>query len=107
MLPFALATRLFNTPVALAPQAAEMAVRLLKLASASDMEMLGRDTSGAVDGALQVVEGVAIIPVKGTLVQQVGDLWWLAGLFGISGYDRIRALLLDALANPKVRAIVL
>ena len=109
MLPTALATRLFNTPVALAPHAAEMAVRLLQQVSHSDRSMLGEEYDGGMAdaGALQIVEGVAIIPVKGALVQRVGDLWWLASMFGISGYDRIRMLFLEALANPKVDAIVL
>lgn len=58
----------------------------------------------ASDKAYQVVEGVAIIPVTGTLVQKLGTLRPYSGM---TGYDGIRANLSMALGDDSVRAIVL
>ena len=52
----------------------------------------------------QIAEGVAIIPITGVLVQQSD--WWTS-LFGMTGYDTIRASMRQAVADPDVRAIVL
>ncbi|MFC4705519.1 S49 family peptidase [Paraburkholderia caffeinitolerans] len=51
-----------------------------------------------------VAEGVARIPVEGTLVHKLGTLHPFSGM---TGYDGIRALLSMALGDDEVRAIML
>ncbi|EHV0233322.1 S49 family peptidase, partial [Salmonella enterica] len=50
------------------------------------------------------LEGVAVIPVHGTLVQKLGSLRPYSGM---TGYDGIRHAYLSALADPDVKAICL
>ena len=52
----------------------------------------------------EVLGGVAIIPVEGTLVAKLG---MLCPYSGMTGYDGIRVNFLTALADDAVRAIVL
>jgi signal peptide peptidase SppA len=52
----------------------------------------------------EVIAGVAIVPVQGTLVAKLGSLRPFSGM---SGYDGIRQNLMTALADDAVRAIVL
>jgi ClpP class serine protease len=110
-----LAQRLFNVPLAITPGKVEMI--MAALAERVGMATLTRPTGEVVmladvdiDSApqaqyrpYQVVEGVAIIPVEGTLVQKLGSMrpW-----SGMTGYDGTRALLSLAMDDPDVRAIM-
>ncbi|MBC8722125.1 S49 family peptidase [Paraburkholderia sp. 31.1] len=110
-----LATRLFNVPLAIAPGKIEIIMaaladrfglaRLLRpngqlLAFDGDYEA----GEPADDRAYEVIQGIAVIPVQGTLVQKLGTLHPYSGM---TGYDGIRANLATALADDSVRAIVL
>lgn len=119
-LPF-LAQRLFNTPLAITPGKAEIVMAALadrfgiaKLfrtdGTVADLTMgagvyVDDEFGGPKDSGqgYEVVHGVAIIPVQGTLVQKLGTLrpW-----SGMTGYDGIRANLSMALEDKSVRAIV-
>jgi signal peptide peptidase SppA len=110
-----LATRLFNTPLAIAPGKVEIIMAALAdrfgLARLfrPDGEVLAFDGEfdagePADERAYEVLQGVAIIPVQGTLVQKLGTLHPYSGM---TGYDGIRANVSAALADPGVRAIVL
>ena len=110
-----LAQRLFNVPLAIAPHKAEIILAALA-------DRLGITAAARADGsqvlleapeltgdrsaphAYEVVEGVAIIPIEGTLVQKLGSLrpW-----SGMTGYDGIRQNIAVALEDPAVRAVVL
>jgi ClpP class serine protease len=48
---------------------------------------------------------VAVIPIKGILIQRLGWMWCYGDWLGVTGYDRVRYLLMHALANDKVDAI--
>lgn len=117
-----LAQRLFNTPLAVLPEKAEVAmaaladrlgiVRLFR-ADGSAVVLAGNDAVGAFTGGVSrpqeprgydVEAGVAVIAVHGLLVQKLGTL---RPACGMTGYDGIRANLLTALDDPEVRAIVL
>lgn len=116
-LPF-LAQRLFNTPLAITPAKAEMV--MAALADRLGITKLFRPTGEAVamsdlggfaeDGEdepyryYDVVAGVAIIPISGTLVQKSG---YMRPTCGMTGYDGIRANLSMALEDSAVRAIML
>ncbi|MEX3635964.1 S49 family peptidase [Paraburkholderia sp. BR14320] len=114
-LPF-LAQRMFNTPLAIAPDKVEVIVAALA-------ERFGISTMFRVNGQAlapgeldwyseerqderpySVVEGVAIVPILGTLVQKSG---YLHPFSGLTGYDGIRANLSLALDDDSVRGILL
>lgn len=111
-----LAQRLFNVPLAIQPAKAE--VVMAALADRFGLAKLFRPTGEAVvlanvdttgDEAAQyrpyeVVEGVAIIPIQGTLVQKLGTMRPYSGM---TGYDGIRANLSMALSDASVKAIML
>ena len=110
-----LAQRLFNTPLALHPQKAEVVMaammdrfgitRINTLAS----DWLGDDESFTrkarkEDAGYDVVGGIAVIPVQGTLVQKLGSLRPYSGM---TGYDGIRQSFLTAVSDPEVSGICL
>lgn len=117
-----LAQRLFNVPLAIAPGKAEIimaaladrlgvanmlrldgsAVPLTPMAMDDDYDVApsrGRPRKG-----YDVVEGVAVIDISGTLVQKLGTLRPYSGMMG---YDGIRQNVLTAVADPDVKAICL
>ena len=106
-----LATRLFNTPLAITPGKIEVIMAaiadrfgLAKVfradGSASAMAFdMGEE---AADRAYEVVAGIAVIPVSGTLVQKLGTLHPYSGM---TGYDGIRACFSMALEDDNVEAI--
>lgn len=117
-----LAQRLFNTPLAIRPEKAEIIMAALaeRLGVSrlyrpnGEMVALGPDASvfgdmwGSEDDdrsrGYDLVEGVAVIAVEGTLVQKLGTLRPYSGM---TGYDSIRQNFLTARADPKVRGIAL
>lgn len=122
-----LAQRLFNTPIAIHPAKAEVVMAALAdrlgiahMFRGGEMIALGpmafedsdrdaqssgpRFTGKADDRAYEVLAGVAVIPVAGTLVQKLGTLRPYSGM---TGYDGIRLNLLAALDDPEVQAIAL
>lgn len=110
-----LAQRMFNVPLAILPQKAEVVMAALadrfgiaKLFRAngesvalSDWDM---DDEPAPYRPYEVVNGIAIIPVTGTLVQKLGTMRPYSGM---TGYDGLRANFSLALADDEVDAIVL
>lgn len=118
-----LATRLFNVPIAIRPEKAEIVMAALAdrlgiahlfrsngesaMLSAAALGFVDDDDDGPAqqgDHAYDVVGGVAVIPVCGTLVQRTGTLRPYSGM---SGYDGIRQNFMVALSDPAVEAIVL
>ena len=114
-----LGQRMFNTPIAIHPRKAEIVIAALAdrlgisqltnlggqvIPMAFDQDdgqsLRGRNPRGGYD----VVGGVAIIEVQGTLVQKLGTLRPYSGM---SGYDGIRQNFLMALTDPDVEAIML
>ena len=112
-----LAQRLFNVPLAITP--GKLEVVMAAMADRMGITQLfrangesfafdgdwknGPDAREGRDAGYEVVNGVAVIPVTGTLVAKLGTLRPYSGM---TGYDGIRAVLSMALADPKVRAIV-
>jgi len=118
-----LAQRLFNTPIAITEHKAE--VIMAALADRLGIAKLFRPNGDMVvlqpmafdedydrparrndrpDVGYDLVAGVAVIPVSGTLVQKLGTLRPYSGMMG---YDGIRQNFLVALSDPEVKAIVL
>jgi len=110
-----LATRLFNVPLAITPGKIELIMSVLadrfglaNLVRADGTSQALGDPwdvgTPARDDVLEVYDGIACIPVHGTLVQKLGTLHPYSGMMG---YDSIRAQVGWALAEPKVRGIIL
>lgn len=107
-----LAQKLFNTPLAIHPQKAEVIVSSLterlgitQIRSAmmeDDDEYFSR--KARKDRGYDVLEGIAVIPVYGTLVQKLGTLRPYSGM---TGYDGIRRVFLTAINDPEVKGICL
>jgi signal peptide peptidase SppA len=116
-----LAQRLFNRPLAITPAKAEVIMaalgarlgvsslfRLDGTASPLKPQAFWNDDDDYVDPyedrGYDLAQGVAIIPVKGTLVKRTGTLRPYSGM---TGYDGTRQNFLEALADPEVKALVL
>lgn len=109
-----LAQRVFNRPVAILPEKAEIIVAALRQRLG-----LGEIVSGGPrpmawyaddwspppkpDHYYGLVEGIAIIPVSGTLVQKLRSMEPYSGM---TGYDGIAANFVQALNAPDVRGIL-
>jgi signal peptide peptidase SppA len=109
-----LAQRVFNRPLIIAPEKAEVIVAALaeRLGVAfltrfeGEAVALGDFDAGepARERCYELIAGTAIVPIQGTLVQKLGSLRPYSGM---TGYDGTRALFLQALHDPEVDAIVL
>ncbi|WP_168793592.1 S49 family peptidase [Paraburkholderia aromaticivorans] len=118
-----LATRLFNVPIAILPHKAEVVMAALAdrfgishlfRGDGSSLELANGGARAFLDAEdeseeasykpYDVAQGVARIPIEGTLVHKLGTLEPYSGM---TGYDGIRALLSMALGDPDVRAIML
>lgn len=113
-----LSQRIFNTPLALHPNKASVAIAAVaqRLGIASVVredgsqyvafegdEFFERPAREPLRG-YDLVAGIAVIQVEGMLVQKTGTLRPYSGM---TGYDGIRANLLTSLADQEARAIVL
>lgn len=106
-----LAQRLFNTPLALHPHKAEVVMAALtdrfgltRIQSNNDWADEEDDffSRKGRDCGYDVIEGVAVIPIQGTLVQRLGTLRPYSGM---TGYDGIRASFLTAMNDDAVKGI--
>jgi ClpP class serine protease len=108
------APKLFNTPVAIHPGHSDLCIAALGdyfagaktggLGALAGLAASDRDVERP--RPYEFVDGVAIIALRGTLVQRIGSLWWISSYLGVTGYDFVRMCFLDALADPVVEAIV-
>jgi signal peptide peptidase SppA len=111
-----LAQRLFNTPLAVHPAKAEiimgaladrLGVSALVRADGDMVALVGSDLDDGDERkqrGYDVVNGVAIVPVCGTLVHKLGSIRPYSGM---TGYDGIRFNLAQALDDSDVRGIAL
>lgn len=115
-----LCQRLFNVPLAIKPDKAEVIIAALaeRLGIASMVRLNGDAValeslalfdepefrSVRNDPGYDIAGNVAVIPVHGTLVQKTGAL---RPVCGMTGYDGIRQSFLTAIEDPEVQAIVL
>jgi len=111
-----IAQRMFNVPVAILPEKAEIIVSVLsgrfgisqlERADGTVIQLQGSIASNVHAGPKEVgydiEQGVAIIPVTGTLVHKNGYLYPMSGM---TGYDAIRHNFSAALNDAQVKGIV-
>ncbi|WP_086110742.1 S49 family peptidase [Xenorhabdus vietnamensis] len=106
-----LAQRLFNVPLAIHPRKAEVVMAALtdrfgitKIQAGMDWNDDDSFSHRGRDTGYDILEGIAVIPVQGTLVQKLGTLRPYSGM---TGYDGIRQTFLRALNDPEVKGICL
>lgn len=115
-----LAARVLNTPLLLEPgyarvffSALSSRLNITELADAEGQILTGEkirmsaasfSPSRDRERPYQVVDGVAVIPVSGTLVHKSGNLRPYSGM---TGYDGITALMVMALGDPDVTGVML
>ncbi|AZZ92753.1 S49 family peptidase [Hahella sp. KA22] len=115
-----LASRVFNTPLAVEPayaktffSALSSRLGIVEIKAPDGEVILGEKMRSKAasygpnrtrERPYQVVDGVAIIPVSGTLVHKFG---YLRPTSGMTGYDGLIARIVDAIGDPEVRGILL
>jgi len=115
-----LATRLFNTPLAILPGKAEIVMAALSdrlgithithvngdvvMMDPEDEADFSSRRTRRTDVGYDTVAGVAVIEARGTLVQRTGTLRPYSGM---TGYDGIRQNVIAALCDPAIDAIAL
>lgn len=114
-----IAGRLLNTPIAIRPEKAEMLTAVLaeRLGIASlermdgsamtrvEMNALaesGRSGPAARGRYYDVEDGIAFLPIEGTLVHKSG---WVGTYSGMMGYDFIATMLRQAMMDQEVQGI--
>mgnify|MGYP000349549479 CR=1 FL=1 len=115
-----LSSRLFNVPLAIRQDKAEMLVaalaqrlgivslhfdaddRVLDAAALQSMSIEGMDGERGGGRCYDTFHGVAMMPIEGTLVHKLGgvDPWC-----GMTGYDQIAYKMREAMDDPDVKAI--
>lgn len=105
------AERLFGRPLAVTEQRLGTIIWALRdrlgvdasaLGLSADFDLAGEEA--APRDAFEVVDGVAVVPVQGTLVQRGGHL---EAASGILGYDHLQATIERASSAPGARALLL
>lgn len=118
-LPF-LAARLFGTPLAVEPGKLEIILAaigprvlgagveefVVDLSADPQVKALlpGQGAKSDPESMTQVIDGVAVIDVTGTLVHRSS---WMDAVSGLASYEKISAELDRAASNPNVHAILL
>ena len=101
-----LATRVFDTPLLIAPQKLEVILAVLAPRLGLDPTCVA--AAGEVRAANKAVEitpdGIAIIPIEGTLVHKS---YGVDALSGLRSYTDIQSEVQDAAKDPAVKAILL
>jgi capsid assembly protease len=106
-----IAARLFNTPLLVLPNAAvtiasNLAARfeIMPMAAPQALAPGGDDGDGRDRKPYEIVDGVAIISVRGELVNRSS---WPDAYSGLVSYEKLGAALRAAAADPLVHSIVL
>lgn len=101
-----LASRLYGTPLLIARPKLEVILGVVARKLAGDT--LATPPPATVDavmtGGLQHLEGIAVIPVLGTLVRRSS---YLGAASGLTSYHEIEAMAEQAFADPMVKAVLL
>lgn len=101
-----LASRLYGTPLLIARPKLEVILGVVarKLAGDTFDTPPPATADAGINGGLQIVEGIAILPVLGTLVRRSS---YIGAASGLTSYHDIEAMAEAAFADPTVKAVLL
>jgi signal peptide peptidase SppA len=101
-----LASRLYGTPLLIARTKLEVILGVVARKFAGDALATPPPTTLDVStsGGLQILEGIAILPVLGTLVRRSS---YIGAASGLTSYHDIEAMAESAFADPRVKAVLL
>jgi len=101
-----LASRLYGTPLLIARPKLEVILGVVarKLAGDTLATPPPANVDAGMTGGLQNLEGIAVIPVLGTLVRRSS---YIGAASGLTSYHDIEAMAEAAFADPQVRAVLL
>jgi signal peptide peptidase SppA len=101
-----LASRLYGTPLLVARPKLEIILGVVarKLAGDTLATPPPANVDAGMTGGLQNLEGIAVIPVLGTLVRRSS---YIGAASGLTSYHDIEAMAEAAFADPEVRAVLL
>ena len=101
-----LASRLYGTPLLIARPKLEVILGVVarKLAGDTLATPPPANVDTGMTGGLQILEGIAILPVLGTLVRRAS---YIGAASGLTSYHDIEAMAEAAFADPMVKAVLL
>ena len=101
-----LASRLYGTPLLIARPKLEVILGVVarKLAGDTLATPPPANVDAGMSGGLQVQEGIAVLPILGTLVRRAS---YIGAASGLTSYHDIEAMAEAAFADPQVRAVLL
>ena len=101
-----LASRLYATPLLIARPKLEVILGVVarKLAGDTLATPPPVTVDAGMDGGLQIVEGIAVIPILGTLVRRSS---YLGAASGLTSYFDVEAMAEQAFADSQVKAVLL
>jgi signal peptide peptidase SppA len=101
-----LASRLYGTPLLIARPKLEVILGVVARKMAGDTLATPppANVDGGMTGGLQILEGIAVLPVLGTLVRRSS---YIGAASGLTSYHDIEAMAEQAFADPQVRAVFL
>lgn len=103
-----LATRIFDTPLAIQPAKLNAILsvigpRIANMDAEVPDEIVAAYGAGGQQRDYEVIDGIAVIPIQGTLMKKTSGLM---GWSGFSSYESIRAQVEQAMEDGSVRAIL-
>ena len=98
------ADRFLNVPLALLPRETEKILRALEMGGEVPHSLVIETENDAPFRPYDLVDGIAIVPINGILVQEET---FFSSFFGEMGYDRIHAAFDQAVVDPDAKAIAL
>jgi signal peptide peptidase SppA len=101
-----LASRLYGTPLLIARPKLEVILGVVarKLAGDTLATPPPANVDAGMTGGLQIVDGITILPILGTLVRRSS---YIGAASGLTSYHDIEAMAEAAFADPEVRAVLL
>jgi len=101
-----LASRLYGTPLLIARPKLEVILGVVARKMAGDTLATPPPTTldVSMSGDLQILEGIAVLPVLGTLVRRSS---YIGAASGLTSYHDIEAQACQAFADPMVKAVLL
>lgn len=100
-----IASHVFDTPLMIEENRLEQIIQVLRPRLTGEITELRNDSDDPMqEERMTVIDGVAVIPVMGTLMQRAS---WLEAASGMTSYETLARKLREALESPEVKAVLL